>query len=140
MNVLFAGNLCKVRHRRFADLLRRQNRFSARSSHFSKQKIQRSNTRVDFSAQNFLTRVFMGSGGGKLAGWQVFRYRRPPKQGVLRAAASKTTMFQGGMFGILPHSFIKRMWLFDGQFLKSCPFDDIENGDIPNAFHFRKSP
>ena len=25
------------------------------------------------------------------------------------------------------------MWLFDGQFLKRYPFDDKENGYIPNA-------
>ena len=64
----------------------------------------RAGTSVDFSVRNSVNLVFMGSGGGKVAGWQVFRYRRPPKQGVLRAAASKTTMFQGGMFGLQPYS------------------------------------
>ena len=61
-------------------------------------------TSVDFPVWNSVTFVFMGSGGGKVAGWQLFRYRRPPKQGVLRAAANKTTMFQGGTFSIQPLS------------------------------------
>ena len=105
----FVRNLRFVHHRRFADLLRRWNQLSVRSSRFSLQKVQQSNTKADFSAQKFFTRVFMG-------------------------------FLQKHIFSLSPHSFIKRVWLFDGQFLKSCPFDDKEYGCNPNVFFFRESP
>ena len=48
-------------------------------------------------------------------------------------------MFQGGMFGISPQATIKRMWLFDGQFLKSRPFADQDSNCIKKLHFFEKA-